>query len=198
MDQPLNYPLSLQFKIIALAPQIRIRDASGTMLGYVKQKLFRLREAVTVFADEQQNQSLYQIKADRIIDFSARYNFSDYQGLPIGAVKRKGLRSLWKAHYEIFDGDQVVMSIREENGWIKIVDGLVGEIPIVGMFTGYLFHPAYLVLDANEQPLLRAEKQPAFFESEFKIEKLGHIDTEDQQRAILSLLMMTLLERGRG
>ena len=55
------------------------------------------------------------------------------------------MRSIFKANYEIHDAaDQQVMKIHEENGWIKVSDALVGELPVVGMFTGYMFNPAYI------------------------------------------------------
>lgn len=198
MQFPLNYPLNLSFKIIALAPQLSVTDANGNLIVYVKQKLFKLKEAVTVFGDEQQNQPLFNLKADRIIDFSARYNFTDQNGIPIGAVKRQGMKSLWKAQYDIFEGESTVLTIREENGWIKVLDGIFGEIPIVGMFSGYLFHPAYLVSHLDAGVVLRMEKQPAFFEGKFIIEKKAEMSVPDEQRALLSLIMMILLERGRG
>ena len=141
----MNYPLTMTFKILAVAPQIFVRDANGTEMMYVKQKLFKLKEAINVFSDPSQTRQLYSINADRIIDFSARYNFTDSQGLNLGAIKRQGMRSLWKASYDVLEGDNVKFHIQEENAFVKIMDGLFGEIPIVGMFSGYIFNPAYLV-----------------------------------------------------
>ena len=46
----MNFPLTLNFKKLALSPQISVTDASGRLLFYVKQKAFKLKEAVTVFA----------------------------------------------------------------------------------------------------------------------------------------------------
>ena len=112
MQFPLAYPLTLSFKIVALAPQLSITDANGNLVAYVKQKLFKLKEAVTVFADERQTQSLFTMNADRNLDFSARYNFATAQGNAIGSVKRRGMKSIWSAHYEIMDGDTIVMSIK--------------------------------------------------------------------------------------
>ena len=129
---PLNYPLSLSFKILALAPQLSVRDAEGNLIFYVKQKLFKLKEAVTVFGDEAQTQALFSLKADRVIDFSARYNITDQQGMDIGAVKRQGMKSIWKAQYDILEGETVSLNIREENAWIKVMDSLFGEIPLFG------------------------------------------------------------------
>jgi len=194
----MDYPLSLSFKIFALAPQIRVTNASGALVCYVKQKLFKLKEAVNVFADEQQTQLLCKINADRVLDISARYHFTDAENAPLGSVKRQGLRSIWKAHYDILDGESVVMTIREENPWIKVFDHLLGEIPILGMFTGYLFHPSYLVTRQDGVEVMRCQKESAFFEGKFKLEKLADMDEGEELRVLLSFLMMLLLERQRG
>lgn len=195
----MNYPLNLSFKLLALASQIYVRDASGQLIGYVKQKLFKLKEDINVFADEQQTQHLYNIKADRIIDFSAKYRFTTANGQPIGSIKRQGMRSIFKANYEIFDAHEMqVMQIHEENAWIKVVDALLGELPLVGMFTGYFFNPAYIVSRMDNSPVARLKKQPAFFEGIFQLEPLGPIPPEEEARVLLSVLTMTLLERARG
>ncbi|MEX2029629.1 MAG: hypothetical protein WD906_01480 [Anaerolineales bacterium] len=198
MQFPLDYPLTLSFKVVAFAPQFSVKDAKGNLVAYVKQKLFKLKEAVTVFADERQTQPLYTLKADRIFDFSARYNFADPQGASVGAVKRRGMRSLLKAHYEILDGDSAVMSIQEENPWVKVIDALVSEIPLVGVFSGYIFHPVYLVSRLSGGVVMRMEKQPAFFEGKFAVEKKALLSESEEERVLLSLIMMLLLERTRG
>ena len=194
----MDYPLDLSFKILALAPQLSVRDTAGNMIFYVKQKLFKLKEAVTVFADEQQTRPLYTIKADRILDWSPRYNFADVNGMPLGAVKRQGTKSLWKAHYDVLDGDTAVMSIQEESALVKFIDGLVGEIPIIGMFTGYILHPAYLVARSDGTVVMRLQKQPAFLEGKFRIESKMPLSEAEELRALLSLMIIVLLERDRG
>lgn len=195
----MNYPLNLSFKLLALASQIYVRDANGNLIGYVKQKLLKLKEDINVFADEGQTQHLFNIKADRIIDFSAKYNFTSASGQPLGSISRKGMRSIFKAHYLIFDenGTQT-MEIHEENGWIKVVDALLGEIPILGMFTGYFFNPSYIVTRMDGSQVARLKKQPAFFEGVFQLEELTQMGDQEETKVMLSVLTMTLLERARG
>jgi hypothetical protein len=55
----MQFPLKLTFKILAVAPQITVTDASGQILFYVKQKLFKLKEAITVYSDSSQTRELY-------------------------------------------------------------------------------------------------------------------------------------------
>ena len=194
----MNYPLQLSFKVLSLARQISVIDASGNLSFYVKQKMFKLKEAVTVFADAEQTTPLYELKADRVIDFSASYHFNDARGTHVGTVRRKGMKSIWRARYEIVNGSSRPLTIQEANPWAKVGDALFGEIPIVGMFSGYLFHPEYLVAREDGTALMRLKKEPAFFQGKFKIEKLADLSTEEETRILLSLIMMVLLERARG
>lgn len=194
----MQYPLELTFKLWSLAPQMSLTDASGNTLFYVRQKLFKLREAIGIFADPQRTQLRYEIKADRIIDFSARYNFLDVQGTNVGAVKRHGMKSLWRARYDIYDGEQVVFTIREENPWVKIVDSLFSEIPVAGMFTGYFFNPVYLVTRPESNTVMRLEKKPTFLSRIFLIKQVDQLNQAEETQILLSLMMLLLLERNRG
>jgi uncharacterized protein YxjI len=194
----MNYPLQLSFKLMAMSPQIYVRDAAGQVRMYVKQKMFKLKEKVTVFADEAQTQPIYHIQADRVIDFNARYHFTTAQGQPLGSVRRQGARSLFRAHYEVMQGEDVVLQIREMNPWSKVGDALLTQIPVVGMFAGYLFHPAYTVTRSDGVEVLRSTKQPAMWEGKYTVEKKAEISTEAEALGVLSLLMLLLLERRRG
>ena len=122
----MNFPLSLTFKVAALAPQIYVHDASGAPLCYVRQKMFKLKEHISVFKDETKAQLISEIHADRIIDFSAAYRFVDPEGTVYGSVKRKGLRSIWRTRYEVQD-ENSAYTIQEGNPWVKVMDSVVGR-----------------------------------------------------------------------
>ena len=164
----------------------------------MKQKAFKLKESVTVFADVDQTLPLYELAADRIIDFSASYHFKDARGTHLGTVKRKGMKSIWRARYDIVNGSGHALTIQEANPWAKVCDSLLGEVPVLGMFSGYLFHPEYLVARENGTPVMRLKKEPAFFQGKFSIEKLGTMTEDEETRILLSLIMMVLLEKQRG
>jgi uncharacterized protein YxjI len=195
----MEYPLSMSFKILAVAPQIKVTDATGGTVCYVQQKLFKLKEAVTVFSDQTKSQRLCEIKADRIIDFSASYHFFEADGDCFGGVRRKGMRSIWRAHYEVVDeANRVVGTIQEENPMAKVFDSLLAEVPVVGLLTGYFFNPRYVLKDASGNVALRLQKQRAFLESKFVLSKQSELDPVHELRCLMSFLMMALLERGRG
>jgi len=197
--QNLQFPINFRFKISTLANDFTAKDANGNVIAYVRQKMFKLKEDISIYSDESKSKEMYKIKADRWLDFSAAYSFIDGDGKEFGKIVRKGWRSIWKTHYELIDETGIPQyNIREENAWIKILDSLFGEIPIIGMLSGYLFNPKYNVTNNKDDIIVRLKKQPSFFGREFEIDKLETIDNDDDDRIMLGLMMMILLERRRG
>ena len=88
--------------------------------------------------------------------------------------------------------------IHEENAWVKVLDAVIGGLPIVGMFSGYMFNPAYLVERMDGTVVMRLAKQPAFFEGKFQVNTLANLAESEESIVLLAVLTMTLLERARG
>ena len=193
------YPLNFQFKVTSLANDFNVKDADGNTLAYVRQKMFKLKEAISVFSNENRSDLLYKINADRIIDFNASYSFTNANEEVIGSVGRKGAKSLLKAHYEIFNQDnKQEFVINEENPWAKVGDAVLGEIPVVGMFTGYFCNPRYAIKRADGTIVARLSKEASFMGRKFKLEKLSELNEKEGERMVLAIMMMSLLERRRG
>jgi uncharacterized protein YxjI len=193
-----QFPLELKFRILALASEASVTDTGGNEVMYIKQKAFRLKEDIRIFADSSQLQPLYTIRADRVIDFNANYQFTDTGGNVVGRIRRQGMKSLWKASYEIFDADTLEFTITEVNPWIKVADHLLAEVPVLGMFTGYVFNPSYNVSLPNGTVALTLTKAPSFTGRFFRIEKHVELPESLQRLALLGLFMFDVLERGRG
>ena len=195
----IKYPVNFKFNITTLSNDFTATDALGIPFAYVKQKMFKLKEDILIYNNESKTELEYRIKADKWIDFSTAYSITDKKGQEIGIVARKGCRSLWKTHYELIDQNQKLQyHIREDNAWVKVLDSLMGEIPILGFFTGYFFNPSYSVLDLNDKPVIKLKKEASFFGRKFELSKLSMIDSDDEERIILGLMMMILLERRKG
>jgi hypothetical protein len=195
----LNFPIQLTFNIGTLSNDFTARDADSRTVAFVKQKLFKLKEDISIYADESKAELLFNIKADRWIDFSAAYSITHTDGSELGKIARKGWRSLWKAKYLLIDQHQKEQfTIEEENGWVKVWDNLLGEIPIIGLLTGYFFNPSYAVMDLDGEKVARLKKQASFFGRKFEITKLTDTDNDDDERVMVGLMMMVLLERRRG
>lgn len=195
----LNYPLDFKFKITTLASDFNITDANDQHLAYVRSKIFKLKDDVQVYKDEKKTEVLFNIKANKWIDFNAAYSITDQNQNILGSVSRKGMRSFWRATYNILDNQKkTIYNITEENPWIKLFDGFVSEIPLIGMFTGYFLNPCYIVKDNEGKLIFRLKKMPSLFGRRFQLHKLADIKGEDESLMILSLMMMVLLERSKG
>ena len=194
----MQYPIEMRFRLLTFGQRITAVDAAGNTLLFIKQKMFKLKERVQVYSDPSQQNLLFEIAADRMLDFSASYHFTGADGSDWGSVRRRGVRSLWSAHYDVLQGDQIEMVIQEESPMKKIIESLLGEIPIVGMLAVYLLNPSYLVSGHSGAPLLRLVKRPAIFEGRYTVEKLAEMSPDDELRALLALIMLVLLERRRG
>jgi uncharacterized protein YxjI len=197
-----TYPLTATFRILALSPEIQVKNAQGEMLLQVKQKLMTLREATTVFADEAKTQPLYQMKADRIMGFGATHHITRAaDGAAVGAVRADGLRSIWRARYTVMSAQGgEVFHIREENPWIKVLHEMAEEIPFLGVFIGMYINPRYLLADPSGTVRYRITKRRSFVSRNFTLEELTP-DADaglDERLVALSLIQVMMLERSRG
>jgi uncharacterized protein YxjI len=194
----LQFPLTLRMKLLALAPQFFVEDANQKPVAYIKQKLFKLKESINVYADDSQKDILYTIAADRIIDFSARYNLKNAAGIALGSIKRHGMRSLWRAQYDVYDGDRVAFTVSEESVLTRFFDNIFSQIPFLGALSGYVFQPTYIVKRESGEEVMRLSKLPALWEGIFKMELLATLSHAEQEALMLSLFMTVLLERQSG
>lgn len=195
----MRFPLNLRFKIAAIASQIYATDADGNSVFYVKQKLFKLKEDIEIFKDDSKSEKLYNVKADRIIDFSPQFTLYDAQGVAVGSVKRNGARSIWKASYDIQIGN-ATFSIKEQDPWIKMADYVLTQVPVLGFFSGYIFSPKYDIFNQSANKIGELDKMPAFFEGKYNIASDAMANTDEQtQRHFAALMMVVVLrERLRG
>jgi len=193
------FPVNFKFKITSLSNDFTATDANGNVMAYVKQRLFKMKEAINIFSDETKSSLLYKIGADRWIDFNAVYTITGSDEQSLGSIGRKGAASLWRANYEIFDvHKQMKYRIKENSGWVKVWDGIFKQIPIISMFTGYFFNPTYDILDVNDRVVASLKKEASFFGREFNINKESNSMDQDTELVLLGLMMMILLERRRG
>jgi uncharacterized protein YxjI len=193
------YPLTLTFKFLTISSYIRVVDASGQLVSYVKQRAFRLKEDVTIFEDEGQTQPLFHIKANQILDIGATYSISGADGRLLGALRQRGMRTFWKATYDVLDvAGEAVGLIHEQDAWVKVIDTLIGEIPFLGFVLAQWINPTYLIDGTDGMTVLRMRKRPSLIERRFIVDEEAPLPPRLEPLALPAVLMVVLLERGRG
>lgn len=194
----LQYPLHFKFRITSLANDFSATDANGNSIYYVREKIFTWRDHIMVYRDESKAELIYELRSNKLIDFQQTFTISENKGRVVGKVRRKSIKSLWRSTFNLMDSeDRLDHTIKEKNPWVKLWDGLFGELPIVGMLSGYFFNPSYILRNDLDEPMFEIIKEPSFFGRKFKVNKLTDKEVDDE-RFVLSLMLMVLMERSNG
>lgn len=96
---------TIRRKVMTLAgAKFHIYDAQEKLIGFSKQKAFKLKEDIRVFTDESEKTEMLSIQARSIIDFSSAYDVVNSQsGAKLGALQRKGLASMLRDSWVMLD-----------------------------------------------------------------------------------------------
>jgi hypothetical protein len=97
--------------------KFHLYDPSGKLLMFSEMKASKLKEDIRLYSDESKTEELLTIHARSIIDFSAIYDVTDAKtGEKVGALQRKGMKSIIKDEWAILDkNDMEVGQIAEDN-----------------------------------------------------------------------------------
>lgn len=122
MDTIPNYTIRRKvFKFLGAA--FHVYDANGSLVGYCKQKAFKLREDIRLFTDESMTTPLLTLRARSIIDFGVTFDVSLPTGESLGSMRRKGLKSSFiRDEWQLFDENNAPAAlIRERNAFLAVM-----------------------------------------------------------------------------
>jgi hypothetical protein len=179
------------FKLLGAGFHLYTLD--GQLLAYSKQKAFKLKEDIHVFADEEQTVELLNIKADRVIDFSAAYKVIDTTtGEVIGSLRRKGWTSIVRDSWEVLDpAGNVRAQILEDSQWKALVRRFVDWAS--------LFMPQKFHIQVGEQVVGTLQQNYNIFVQKFNVD-LSH-DTDGllpRPLAIAAVILLLAVEGRQG
>ena len=193
----LKFPLDIKFHIATFSNGFSVTDANNQSVFYVREKILSWRDVIKVYRDSSKKEELYQLRSNKVIDFQQTFTITDANGNIVGKAKRKTLKSFWTATFHIYDAnDNHIFTIKERSGFTRMMDGMVGEIPVVGFFSGYLFNPKYALSNLQGTELMEVSKEPSFFGRKFKLNQ--YQQTEDDALFVLSFMLMLITDRNRG
>ncbi|MCK7483274.1 MAG: hypothetical protein M0C28_44175 [Candidatus Moduliflexus flocculans] len=106
----------LQRQVFALTGKFRVHDPSGNLVMFSEQKMFKLREDIRVYSDENKTQEVLSIKARQIIDFSAAYDVVDTAyNQKVGTLRRKGWSSMLRDEWQVLDANDNQIGVMFED-----------------------------------------------------------------------------------
>jgi len=171
--------------------EIRIYDENKTnLLFYVKQKAFKLKEDITVYADESKTKELLKIKARSVIDFSSAYDVFDVPtNQKLGALKRKGFKSILKDEWDIMNSSDAVIGKLSEDSLL---------FALLRRFLSNLIPQSFnLTIGDTPVGLLRQTFNPFVpqFKIDFSLDSSGKLD---RRLGISSVILMQIIEGRQG
>ncbi|MGH9554207.1 MAG: hypothetical protein ACRD2Y_00160 [Terriglobales bacterium] len=110
-------------KVFDITPKFFFYDLQGNKIGFLKQKLFKLKEDIRLYSDESMTEELLTVKARSILDFSTAYDVVDSRlQQKVGTLKRKGWKSMVQDEWIIMDAaDQDIGRIHEDSMTLALV-----------------------------------------------------------------------------
>ncbi len=91
----------------------------GQVVLYSTMKAFKLKEDIRIYSDENMTTELLRISARKVLDFSATYDVVDaISNQKLGALRRKGLRSILRDEWHILNNDDREIGKIEEDSMV--------------------------------------------------------------------------------
>ncbi|MFP3872775.1 MAG: hypothetical protein ACLFVL_07860 [Candidatus Aenigmatarchaeota archaeon] len=92
----------------------------GNLVGFCKQKVFKLKEDIRIYQTQDMNKELFRIKQQEILDFSGTFEVIDSKtNQTVGFLKRKGFKSLAKDEWILMDPQQREIGRVKEDSALK-------------------------------------------------------------------------------
>lgn len=175
-------------KVFDIAPKFFFYDMQGNKIGFLKQKLFKLKEDIRLYADESMAQELLTVKARSILDFSTAYDVVDSRDQSkVGALKRKGLKSLVQDEWIIMDAaDQSIGRIHEDSMTMALLRRFLSNLI-----------PQSYVFEVGGQPIGTAKQHFNPFVLKMDVDVRRDASRKLDRRLVAAAVVLLLAVEGR-
>jgi uncharacterized protein YxjI len=164
----------LKRQVFALTGKLRFYSPQGEQVLFVEQKMFRLKEDIRIYNDDQKSQEVLLIKARQIVDWAAAYDVLDAaSGAKIGALRRKGWSSMVRDEWEVLDANDRPFGVLIEDSlgrallrrfllgsWMpQDYDLLIGETRVADLRQKFSLFGYEMIVDFSMDPANRLDRR---------------------------------------
>jgi hypothetical protein len=182
-----HHHYELKRQVLALTGKIRIYGPDGSLTLYSEQKMFKLREDIRAYEDESRSRELLWIQARQVIDFAAAYDVVDStMGQKIGALRRKGWRSLTQDTWELLDPfDQPIGMLHEDS---------LGRALLRRLLLGTLLPQQYNMLLVDGRTAASFRQHFHFFRYELALDFRAEQPGIDRRLGLAAAILLAVIE----
>jgi uncharacterized protein YxjI len=124
--------------------------ANGFPAAFVRQKRLAIKEDIRFFADEQEQEELFRIKARSVIELGGRYDVTALSGERIGVLEKVFGKSLLRSTWRVLDADERELAVVQERSLpVAILRRVIELVPYAELIP-ILFH---FTIDADGRHL---------------------------------------------
>lgn len=160
----------------------RVFTGDGQLIMYIQHPLLKLREEFMVYADEAKTRPLLRVKSQQVIAINFSYEVHDATtGELLGSVQKKGLRSLVRDKFHVFDATGTEVGYAEEQGHSLL--------------------RRFFPLLTSKHAIFQGTQQIAFIKQQFRFfTKEFTVDTQPSSmdpRFVLAIALLALIAEAR-
>lgn len=172
------------FKLAGAA--FHIYDPSGQLAFYSKMKAFKLKEDIRVFTGEDMQTEVLSIQAQKVLDISGVYDVIDSStNTKIGALQRKGMKSILKDEWIILDdSEREIGLIQEDNMMMALIRRFLTNI-IPQKFSGEIQGQPVCEFKQNFNPFVSK------IELDYSMDQQGLLD---RRLGIAAAILLCVIE----
>ena len=112
-----------------LGAKFHVYNAEGRLLGFCKQKAFKLKEDIRFYSDETMTDERLIIRARSMIDFSAAYDVVDATNQErVGVLQRKGFQSMFRDEWNVMDESETPVGVIREDSALRAMLRRMGAL----------------------------------------------------------------------
>jgi hypothetical protein len=161
----------------------------GELLFFTQQKAFKLKEDIRLYASEAMSQEMLVLRARSVIDFGVTFDvFDPVAGEVVGSIRRKGLRSMLRDEWLLFDAqNQEVAVVREDGSAMAILRRLH---PIMQVIAPQAHH-----IEVGGLPIARFQGNRNPFVQRTQVTMLDEAGTAlDPRLSVAAAILITAIE----
>jgi uncharacterized protein YxjI len=123
-------------------------SAGPTPVAFVRQKRMAIKEDIRFYADENESEELFRIKARSLMEIGGRYDVTTPAGERIGVLEKVFGKSLLRSTWRILDSSEQELAIAKERSVpIAILRRVIDAVP----YGDFIPIPFHFTIDAGER-----------------------------------------------
>ena len=167
----------------------------GEQIAFVEQKRFAFREQITVWKNEHKSETLFTVRAEKILDVHGRFLVEDEAGRLIGYCRKVFGTSLLRSTWEVHDpDDQLLFVAKEKSPAVAIVRRVLQFVSDVGAFANFV--PFNFIFERNGEVVGSYHRVWGSLADRYALEVSDALKTLDRRLLLaLGILLDALQDR---